>query len=94
MPVFASPRHAITTPGPVLQDPEAALANALWQTCRAEAEAMWNDIHRRLRADESRKAAFVEQMARNLVNKTTRRRRRQILRRLTANPSPAVQETA
>ncbi|RYD19826.1 MAG: hypothetical protein EOP88_17490 [Verrucomicrobiaceae bacterium] len=78
----------VPTPQAPAPDPEAALSSALWQTCRAEAEAMWNEIHRRLRADEARKAAFIDHIARDLMNKTTCRRRGQLLRQLAGDAGP------
>lgn len=63
---------------PLPENARDALASALWQTCRAEAETMWNELHLRLRADESRKDSFVDFMTRNLMNKMTRKRRARI----------------
>ncbi len=72
-------------------DSEDAL---LWQSCRAEAESMWEEIQRRLCPDLSRKAAFVDQMARNLLNKITRRQRGQILRRILGKSAIPHQQSA
>lgn len=93
MPSPAAPSPVQSSPS-VPPDPEAALSSALWHACRAEAEAMWNEIHSRLRADESRKAAFIDHLTRDLMNKTTRKRRSQLIRRLSENPSPSGQQAA
>jgi hypothetical protein len=79
----ATDTHIVPVPRePIAENAEAALSSVLWQACRTEAETMWDELHRRLHADESRKAAFIDHIARDLMNKTTRKRRVQLLRQL------------
>ncbi|RYD40025.1 MAG: hypothetical protein EOP85_14960 [Verrucomicrobiaceae bacterium] len=79
---------------PIPPDLEHALVSALCETCRAEAQGMWEELHLRLRADDSREADFVEFMTRNLMNKTTRRHRDSLLKRLLAARNHSDQHAA